>query len=67
MPLYEYRCNTCGHRFEVLRRVGQDATGLACPECGRTEVQKEYSTFAGTVSGGGAGGGGGCAPSGRFT
>ncbi len=67
MPLYEYRCTTCGHRFEVLRRVGQDAAGLACPECGRAEVEKEYSTFAGGVAGGGASGGGGCAPSGRFT
>ena len=31
MPLYEYRCTTCGRRFEVLRRVGQGPEGLACP------------------------------------
>jgi putative FmdB family regulatory protein len=64
VPLYEYRCATCGSRFEVLQRVGQDATGIACPDCGRPEVEKEYSTFAGSVSGGS---GGGCGPSGRFT
>ena len=63
MPLYEYRCATCGRRFEVLRRVGQGAEGLACPECGRPEVEKEFSTFAGSV----AAGGGACSPSGRFT
>ncbi|HXY42165.1 MAG TPA: zinc ribbon domain-containing protein [Vicinamibacteria bacterium] len=66
MPLYEYRCAACGHRFEVLRRVGQDKAGLACPECGWAEVEKEYSTFAGTVAGSSPSGGG-CAPSGRFT
>ncbi len=66
MPLYEYRCVTCGRRFEVLRRLGQGSEGLACPECGRPEVEKEFSTFAGSVAGSGASGGS-CAPSGRFT
>jgi putative FmdB family regulatory protein len=64
VPLYEYRCATCGSRFEVLRRLGQGSEGLACPECGRPEVDKEFSTFAGSVSGGG---GASCSPSGRFT
>ena len=66
MPLYEYRCATCGSRFEVLRRVGQGAEGLACPQCGREEVEKEFSTFAGSVAAGGSGGAS-CSPSGRFT
>jgi putative FmdB family regulatory protein len=67
VPLYEYRCATCGSRFEVLRRVGQGTEGLACPQCGRGEVEKEFSTFAGSVVGGGTGGGSSCSPSGRFT
>ena len=24
MPLYEYRCASCDHRFEVLQRLGDD-------------------------------------------
>jgi putative FmdB family regulatory protein len=64
VPLYEYRCATCGSRFEVLRRVGQGSEGVSCPECGRTEVEKQHSTFAGSVAGGG---GSSCSPSGRFT
>jgi len=64
VPLYEYQCSRCENRFEVLRRVGAGAEGLACPECGSPEVEKEYSTFAGAVAGGG---GGACGPSGRFT
>jgi putative FmdB family regulatory protein len=66
VPLYEYRCTTCDSRFEVLRRVAQGSEGLACPACGQDEVEKEFSTFAGSVAGG-AGSCGSCSPSGRFT
>jgi putative FmdB family regulatory protein len=65
VPLYEYRCTGCGSRFEVLQRVGQGPEGVECPECGKTEVEKEHSTFASSVAGGGSVGA--CAPSGRFT
>jgi len=64
--LYEYRCSSCGSRFELLRRMSQGNEGVVCPECGKDEVEKEYSTFAGATSGGAAGGGS-CASSGRFT
>ena len=67
MPLYEYRCAACENRFEVLQRVGQGSEGLECPDCGETEVEKEYSTFASSVVGGSLVGGSACAPSGRFT
>lgn len=33
MPLYEYECVTCGHRTEVIQRVGAPPIG-ACSECG---------------------------------
>jgi len=33
MPLYEYECFVCGHRFERIRRVA-DASEMTCPECG---------------------------------
>ena len=33
MPLYEYRCGSCGHRYE--KREGFDAPSLQpCPQCG---------------------------------
>ena len=33
MPIYEYQCEACGHRFE--RRQGfHDAPVTICPECG---------------------------------
>ena len=33
MPLYEYECFVCQHRFERIRRV-EDASDMTCPECG---------------------------------
>jgi putative FmdB family regulatory protein len=33
MPLYEYECFLCNHRFERIRKVA-DAARVSCPECG---------------------------------
>jgi putative FmdB family regulatory protein len=33
MPLYEYQCGTCSHRFEVLQKRA-DAQIEICPSCG---------------------------------
>ena len=32
MPLYEYECFLCGHRFERILRVA-DASHVSCPKC----------------------------------
>jgi putative FmdB family regulatory protein len=33
MPTYEYRCEQCGYRFEVLQEMRAEQVG-ACPQCG---------------------------------
>ena len=33
MPLYEYECFLCKHKFERIRRVA-NASDVDCPECG---------------------------------
>ena len=33
MPIYDYVCGSCGHRFEVLRGINE-AGPHQCPECG---------------------------------
>jgi putative FmdB family regulatory protein len=67
MPIYEYTCSTCAHRFEEL--VSADGrTLVACPECASSEVTKLFSSFAMRSSSVGGdmprasmgGGGGGC-------
>jgi putative FmdB family regulatory protein len=59
MPLYEYVCQDCGRRFEVLQRMGAGPGGVACPGCGGEKVSREASAFASR--------GGSCSPRGRFT
>jgi putative FmdB family regulatory protein len=33
MPLYEYQCKKCGHRFEKIQKFS-DKLIKKCPECG---------------------------------
>lgn len=33
MPLYEYQCKKCGHRFERIQRFS-DPLVKKCPDCG---------------------------------
>ena len=44
MPLYEYQCDACQHRFEMIRKFS-DPPLEACPRCGGT-VQKLISSPA---------------------
>lgn len=43
MPLYEYRCRSCDHHFELLVR---ESTRLECPSCESRELDKQLSVFA---------------------
>ena len=33
MPLYEYQCDACGHRFETIQKFS-DPPVTTCPKCG---------------------------------
>ena len=44
MPLYEYKCRKCGHRFEKIQRFS-DPEIKKCPECGG-KVEKLISAPA---------------------
>jgi putative FmdB family regulatory protein len=39
MPIYEYRCASCGHQQEFLQKVS-DAPLTVCPKCGKPELAK---------------------------
>jgi putative FmdB family regulatory protein len=51
MPLYEYQCDACGHRFEVIQKFS-DAPVTQCPKCAGT-VQKLVSSPAFHLKGSG--------------
>jgi len=44
MPLYEYQCDVCDHRFEVIQKFS-DPHIDTCPTCGG-EVHKLFSSPA---------------------
>ena len=44
MPLYEYECDACHHRFEVIQKYSDPPIGT-CPKCG-SPVQKLLSSPA---------------------
>lgn len=45
MPLYEYQCNNCGHRFEKIVKFS-DAPIRVCPQCGQEAVEQLLSAPA---------------------
>lgn len=45
MPLYEYKCPSCGTRFEELVRTGATEP-VVCPNCGEPRPVRQLSTFA---------------------
>ena len=45
MPLYEYECDACGKRFEVIRKFS-DPPLEVCKECGKGPIHKLLSSPA---------------------
>lgn len=42
MPIYEYKCQDCGHQMEAMQRVSEPAL-TDCPACGKPELKKLVS------------------------
>jgi putative FmdB family regulatory protein len=45
MPLYEYQCDACGQRFEVIQKFSDPAPD-ACRKCGKGPVRRLASSPA---------------------
>ena len=45
MPIYEYECEACGHRFELIQKFS-DPPIDTCPKCGQPKVRKLLSSPA---------------------
>jgi putative FmdB family regulatory protein len=46
MPVYEYRCEECGERFEQTETLAEHKTGKpSCPKCKSKNVSRSFSTF----------------------
>ena len=52
MPIYEYRCQDCGHELEALQKIS-DPKLTTCPECGKDALTKLVSASAFVLKGSG--------------
>ncbi len=45
MPIFEYKCKSCGEDFEKLVFGNKE---VSCPKCSSKEVKKKFSVFSAT-------------------
>jgi putative FmdB family regulatory protein len=45
MPIFDYRCEACGHTFDVLQKLGDDPL-TDCTKCGQPLLKKLLSAPA---------------------
>ena len=51
MPIYEYCCKQCAHRFEDLVKAAGVREVVVCPECDNRDVMRLPSVFGVGMSG----------------
>lgn len=52
MPIYEYVCNECGHKFDALQKFSDDPL-KTCPACEKDSLKKKISAAGFRLSGSG--------------
>lgn len=50
MPIYEYRCEDCGHQLETLQKMSDPAL-TDCPQCKKPALKKLISAAGFRLSG----------------
>jgi putative FmdB family regulatory protein len=46
MPVYEYQCEACGHRYSALVNMRNSEEPAPCPCCGAEDVRKLVSSVS---------------------
>jgi putative FmdB family regulatory protein len=52
MPIYAYRCSSCGHEKDVLQKIS-DAPLTECPSCGAASFAKQLTAAGFQLKGSG--------------
>jgi putative FmdB family regulatory protein len=52
MPIYEFECSHCGHRFDRLQKLS-DADPTVCPACGEPQLHRMVSAPSFRLAGSG--------------
>ena len=52
MPIYAYKCESCGHAKDVLQKIS-DAPLTDCPQCGASSFKKQVTAAGFQLKGSG--------------
>ncbi len=52
MPIYAYKCESCGHTKDVLQKISDDPLTV-CPQCGAPHFQKQVTAAGFQLKGSG--------------
>ena len=52
MPIYEYRCENCGHEMEAIQKISEPPL-VDCPQCEAASLRKKISAVAFRLKGSG--------------
>lgn len=52
MPIYGYRCSSCGHEKDVMQKISEDKLTV-CPACGAATFIKQLSAAGFQLKGSG--------------
>ena len=52
MPIYAYKCESCGHAKDVLQKIS-DAPLTECPACGKSTFSKQLTAAGFQLKGSG--------------
>jgi putative FmdB family regulatory protein len=52
MPIYEYKCEACGHELEKLQKMSDDPL-TDCPACSEASLKKQISAAGFRLKGSG--------------
>ena len=46
MPVFEYKCNDCGSKYDMFHKSSLKQEDVTCPKCGSNKNKKLFSAFA---------------------
>jgi len=49
MPIFEYKCNDCGNKFDVLHKSSSNLEEVICPDCQSKNNKKLLSSFSASI------------------